>query len=125
MSDILARFGAALAAGSIRVVDLTQVLSEDLLPEPGGIVLATGALLAFGLARRQRGAWASGVFRARGGHESRHAGRGPRSRGPHHSAACRPSLAASSTLIYTDRPPAHGKSVGHVGHRKSAVSDRP
>lgn len=29
MSEILARFGAALAAGSIRVVDLTQVLSED------------------------------------------------------------------------------------------------
>jgi kynurenine formamidase len=40
MSKILADFGAALAAGSIRVVDLTQVLSEDfptlVLPAPYG-----------------------------------------------------------------------------------------
>ncbi|MFM8706633.1 MAG: cyclase family protein, partial [Planctomycetia bacterium] len=40
MSEILARFVAALAAGSVRVVDLTQVLSEDfptlVLPPPYG-----------------------------------------------------------------------------------------
>lgn len=42
MSEILARFSAALAAGSVKVVDLTQVLSEDfptlVLPEPYGQV---------------------------------------------------------------------------------------